>query len=220
MIIKTLVIIMCLVLPAQAMEFGFGGAGNVGMGFSRWEIDVVDPLANHVTDHLSSREPVFGSGPMVNFWFNDNFGLNIGFQYSWFNYNYTYDYATSSEAYEWRESFQNLILPSNLIIAIPFGKNRAFIGGGILVFKQLNGKLSITAWGDDMVVQNISNENLETGVLPRVLIGAEFCSGNISYQTTFDYYHGLDGLFTGPGISTHHLSLTVAVLYYPGKKKE
>ena len=48
-------------------------------------------------------------------------------------------------------------------------------------------------------------------------MGAEFCSGNIGYQTSIDYYHGMDGVFTGPWVSTHHLSLSFAVLYYPGK---
>ena len=140
MIIKILVLIMCLVLPAQAMEFGFGGAGNAGMGFSRWEIDIVDPFGDPLTDHLYSCEPIFGLGTVVNFWFNENFGLNIGVLYSWYNYNYTYNYVTNAEAIEFSWSIQSLILPADIKIAIPFGKNRAFIGGGVMVCKQLMGK--------------------------------------------------------------------------------
>ncbi|MCK4233186.1 outer membrane beta-barrel protein [candidate division WOR-3 bacterium] len=217
MLIKTLVLITCAVLPIQAMEFGIGAVGNIGIGFSRYETDVRDETANLVTDHLSSRAPVFGLGPMVNFWFNDNFGLNMCLQYSLYNYNYTYDYATSEAAIELRWSIQSLILPADLKIAIPFGKNRAFIGGGVIVSKQLKGKEGGIIWGNDLEAWNMRSEELKTDFLLRALIGVEFCSGNIGYQTSIDYYQGLYPLFVEPWASTHHLSLSFAVLYYPGK---
>mgnify|MGYP001122715110 CR=1 FL=1 len=158
----------------------------------------------------------------MDFWFNDNFGLNIGLQYGWYNYNYTYDYATSEAAIEQRWRFNNLILPIGLKIAIPFWKNRAFVGGGVIVFKQLSGELSGICWGQDIEVQNIANEYLKTGVLPRFLVGAEFHPGNIGYQFLIDYYYGLNGVderYDGSSTSTHHLIFNVGILYYLGKGK-
>jgi len=220
MIIKVLVCILCIVLPVFAMELGFGFAGNIGIGFSKWEIDVRDPQAQLLADHLSSSELTFGLGPTFSFWFNKNFGLNMGVQYSWYDYNYTYDYATTAEAIEWKWSYNNLIFPVNLKIGLPLGKNRAFIGAGFLIFKQLNGKMSGLFWGDDWETENVPDEYLETNILPRFLIGAEFYTGDVGYQTCINYHYGLDGVderFEGSPNTTHHVIVSFGVLYYVGR---
>ncbi len=217
MIIKVLVCVLCVVLPIFAMEFGFGVAGNVGIGVSKWEHDIRSPEGQLLADHLSSRKPTFGLGPTFNFWFNKNFGLNIGVQYSWYDYNYTYDYATTAEAIEWKWSYRNLILPANLKIGIPFGGNRVFIGCGFLVFKQLNGEMGGFMWGDSLETEDVPNDYLETNILPRFLIGSEFYTGNVGYQTCINYHYGLDGVderFEGSPNTTHHMTVSIGVLYY------
>jgi hypothetical protein len=218
MFVRILALIACAVLPARATELGIGAVGNIGMGFSRYEIDIRDPQANIVSDHLSSREPSFGLGPMVNVWFNDNFGLSMCLQYNWYNYNYTYDYSMNEDAIEERWSIQSLILPADLKIAISYGRNRAFIGGGVILAKQLAGKAGAIIWGNEHEDWNMESEELKTEFLLRAVIGSEFFySGNIGYQTSIEYYHGMDVLFIEPDVSTHHLSLNFAVLFYPGK---
>lgn len=217
---RLLVCIICVVLPGFAMQVGFGVTGNAGMGFSRWETAIVDAQGQPITDHLSSRQPVYGFGPTMNFWFNKTYGLNIGVQYSWYKYNYTYDYTTSSEAIEWRWNYKNLLFPVDLKIGIPLGQHRVFVGGGVLLFKQLSGEMNAVFWGQSTETENIPDENLETGILPRGLAGAEFHLGNIGFQTLINYHyglHGVDNRFAGSPISTHHLTTSLGVLYYFGK---
>jgi hypothetical protein len=222
MLIRIMVLLACAVLPAQAMEFGIGGVGNIGMGLSRDEIEIRDPNANVLSDHLSSREPVFGLGPMVNMWFSDFAGFDLCLQYCWHTYNYTYDYTSSEGAIESRLSIQSLLLPTDLKIAIPYGgKNRAFLGGGIIAYKQLRGKEGGIYFGDDIGERNIPSEELKTAILPRAIIGTEFLySGDIGFHIFIDYYRGMDAyVYTGPSVSTYHLNINLAILFYPGKNK-
>jgi hypothetical protein len=216
---RILVFLVCTALPAQAMEFGFGAVGNIGMGFSRYDADIRDPQANIVSDHLSSRGPCFGLGPVVNFWFNDNLGLSMALQYEWYNYSYTYDYSSNESAIERRWSIQSLLLPADLRAAIPYGeKNRVFIGGGVMVGKQLSGKAGGMIWGSELEDWDLESKELKTEFLLRAVLGAEFFySGNIGCQTSIEYYRGMDGSFVEPDASTHHLSIDFALLYYPGK---
>lgn len=216
-----MVLFFCAILPVKATDFGIGVAGNIGMAFSEYKLSIVDENGNIITDHLSSREPAFTLGPEMELKFNNIFSLNLSLQYGRYNYNYTYDYATSSDAIEMEWHYTNLIFPVSLKFTPKSFKNIIYIGGGIILYKQLSGEFRGNVWGHKTGIQEVPNEYLRTGIIPQLLLGAEFHSDKIGYQTSINYYYGIDGvdlLFDdSSSTSTQHLSLNISILYYFNK---
>lgn len=211
---KLLISITAMTLPLLALEFNFGITGSAGFGVSRWEMDIYSN-GTFLADHLQSNEPVFNLGAMTNVMFTENIGIRTGLQYGWYNYNYTYDYTTSSHSIEWKWSYKNLILPTELVFGIPIGKHKIIMGAGLIVCKQLEGKMSGIAGGIDPPVEEIPKNYLETTIAPQFFIGIEFSKERFILSPTISYSYGLDGLGKefATEISTHYVMINLAVLY-------
>lgn len=198
-------------LPLFSMEFNIGIVGHAGYGMSRWKMDIYDANGTFLADHLQSNEPVFNLGAMTNVMFTENIGISAGLQYGWYNYNY----STNSDALEWKWSYENLILPTGLVFGIPTGKHKIIMGAGLIVCKQLEGKMSGIAGGIDPPVEEIPKNYLETTIAPQLFIGVEFLKERFILSPTISYSYGLDGLGKefATEISTHYVMINLAVLH-------
>lgn len=217
--VKIILGFLLFYLTLSAMEFEIGIGANLGMGFSKYDINVIDPEGNLLADHLASREPNFGMESTIQFWFTKTWGIQTGLQYGWYNYNYTYDYRTGAEAIVYKWNYKSLIFPIELILGFPIGKNRFVIGSGLIVSKQLKGERSGKVWGMNLETEELADDLLKTSVHPKILIGAELLSGNIRLQPSVSYIYGLDGVDKqfDSGCSTHHILAGISILYVVGK---
>lgn len=205
------VAIIVAFLPIFAMELGMGISSSVGLGLSKWKTDVINPEGNYVADHLFSKKPVFSVGPAISLWFTKNFGLKTGLGYGWYNYNYR-----TNATVEQKWNYRVLLLPLNIVFGFPIGKSRITIGGGFSIYMQKQGKWSLVAWGSSPVIGDMSKDELESSIVPNILFGAEFNTGHFRLSPAISYLYGLDGVgkpWTN-GVSTHHISLNLGLLYY------
>lgn len=213
---KILISVFLIIFPMFAVEIGLGIVGNAGLGFSRWKMDIIDASGTFLTDHLQSNEPVFNVGPSANMWFTDNLGIRASVQYGFYNYNFTYDYTSSSHTIEWKWNYKNLIIPIMLTFGIPTGRNRIVIGAGFSICRQMSGQTSGIMWGQDLPVDNLLEDVLETTVAPEFLIGAEFSNNQIKICTSINYLYGLDGVGEqlATEITNHLFAVNLGVFYY------
>jgi len=213
--VKIVLVFSLCYLSLSAVEIGIGIGADLGIGFSKYNIKIIGSEGNLLADHLDSKEPSYSAMINIQAWFTETVGIRTGIQYGWFNYKYTYDYRVQEEAIVYRYAYKNLLIPCELIFGFPIGRNRFIIGPGLVVSKQLEGKMSNIIWGRELATEDLSDNLLKTGIHPKILIGVEFLSGNIRLQPSVSYIYGLDGVDKrfDSDCSTHHVVAGIGILY-------
>lgn len=183
--------------------------GAVGVGISRWELEVYTLEGVYLTDHLDSKEPIYEIGLSFKMWLTEKFGIQTGLQYGWYNYDYTYESAASTLVSEWKCT--NLLVPIHLMYGIPVTGNRLVIGAGISICRQLSSK-----YGGPEYHVSIPDSLLETTVGPLALVGYEIHTGNMCIFPSFRYVYGIDGVsdqVMGSINYKHYLLMRLGLLY-------
>ena len=215
---KAMLMMLTMTCPMFALDVGLGIAGSAGIGYSRWKFNVYDEEGNHLATHLDSWEPVFGTGPSLSIWFTRNIGLKTGIQYARTRYNYTYDYASPSDAVELVWDYDNLVIPVALMAGVPSGNAKFLVGAGFTVVKQTSGRMGGgLIWGERDDVDPLPDSLLATKFVSNGIIGAEFRVRRFGLVPSLVYINGLHGLDRNlwADISTHHLIFNMDVFYYP-----
>jgi len=205
------VVILIFSLPCFAVEYNVGIDGAVGIGISRWQVDVINSVGEYITDHLDSKEPIYQAGLAISVWLTETFGIQTGLQYGWYNYNYSYESAVSTLVSEWK--YNNLLVPIHLTYGIPVAGNRLVIGAGFSICRQLSGM----PLGPELYA-SVPDSLLGTTVGPVALVGYEIHTRNMWVFPSFRYVYGIDGLSdrlveSGTIRYKHYLMLGVGLFY-------
>lgn len=174
---KSIVIgVLVMSLAVSAIEFNAGVIGHAGLAHSQ--------LSTTEQNTFKSNEPVFQLGFALNLWMMDNFGIQTGVQYGWYNY----DYAHIPYGGEW--DCRNLIIPVDLLYGIPMGNHKVVAGGGFAVCKQL----AATGTAGFITPVEIADSLLKTAIGPELLIGVELHGGHMVLFPSFKYAYGINGV--------------------------
>jgi hypothetical protein len=212
---KIILVIIAMILPSFSLELFVGPAGGIGIGLSRWGMDIIAHDGTYQSDHLSSREPNFNLGLGVDLWLTKKLGIQTGFHYSTNNYNYTYNYTDNSHAFEWKWNYRNVVIPMICIFGIPVKRNKLVLGTGIAICKQMSGQEGGIMWGINMPTEDIPDNLLETSIAPGILIGMEFAAERIIICPSITYQYGLDGISKefASEITSHYFNLNLSIFY-------
>jgi hypothetical protein len=205
-----IVVLLCPLL-CLALEYNVGVTVNAGLGLSRWSGDFYNGQGIWITNHLDSKEPVYQGGLGLKVWFTDALGAHAGLQYGRYDYYYTCN--APPEITGARYEYGNLLMPLEFMYGFLLGGKRLTIGGGVMVCRQLNGKIP-----GPVLFSSIPDSLLTTTVGPQISLGYEIKSGRLRIFPSLRYVYGIDGLNENllsatESMAKHYVLFGVGVFY-------